>query len=90
MDEVTQGEDHAAFVCPVFEKFMQNRAGITTGGIHFSGGVALRRDFHRRLLLNIGEIQNIARQNHVHGKVVLIRGVWVYDDWQILDLEIMN
>jgi hypothetical protein len=38
------------------------------------------------LLLNIGEIQNMARQNHVGGKVALMRGAWVYDDWWIPDL----
>lgn len=35
---------------------------------------------------NIGEVQNIARQNHVRGKVALMRGAWVYDDWRIPDL----
>jgi hypothetical protein len=32
------------------------------------------------------EIQNIARQNHLGGKVALMRGAWVYDDWRIPDL----
>lgn len=31
---------------------------------------------------NIRDIQNTRRQNHVGGKVALIRRAWVCDDWR--------
>jgi len=58
---------------------MQSRASTTAGVIHPVAELRRGRSLYQGSLLHTWEVHNVARQNHIGGKVALIRGVWMYD-----------
>jgi hypothetical protein len=54
---------------------MQSRASTTIDVIHSVAELRRRRGLYQDSLLYTKELQNMSRQNHVGGKVALIRGV---------------
>ncbi|KAF4632739.1 hypothetical protein G7Y89_g5391 [Cudoniella acicularis] len=58
--------------------FMQIRAS-TTEVIHSVAELRRGRGLYQDPLLRTKELQSMARQNYVSGKVALIRGFWIYE-----------